>query len=73
MGNNCVPLVRPDTIVSRCPGIVKVDVEGLEVNALIGLGVSKNGTCRPKAIAIEEQPENPAKHILRSWDIIVNC
>ena len=33
---------------------MKVDVEGLEVNALIGLEVSKDGSCRPNAIAIED-------------------
>ena len=31
-----------------------MDVEGLEVNALIGLGVSKDGSCRPNAIVIED-------------------
>jgi hypothetical protein len=36
---------------------MKVDTEGLEVNALEGLGVSKKGSCRPKLIATEDTDE----------------
>ena len=47
---------------------MKVDVEGLEVNVLIGLGVSKDGSFRPNAIAIEDWSGKRVYHISRNLD-----
>ena len=62
-GGNCVPMMRLDSIVSRCPDLVKVDVEGLEVSALKSLGVSSEGKCRPKGIAVEDNSSTGASSV----------
>jgi FkbM family methyltransferase len=54
-GENCVPLVRVDSLVSRCPDLVKVDVEGMEVSALKSLGLTTDKDCRPKGIMVEDK------------------
>lgn len=50
-GTNCVPLVRPDSLTTACPDVVKVDVEGWEGPAIRGLGIPL--TCRPRMIVHE--------------------
>jgi FkbM family methyltransferase len=69
IGENCVPLIRPDSVISECPDAVKVDVEGWEGPALRGLGVA-DGKCLPKIITIEHQKnmaqENPFVFLLKN-------
>jgi len=59
-GYNCVQQIRLDSVVSRCPDLMKIDIEGLEVVALEGLGVTKTGECRPKGVSVEKNGNGPA-------------
>ena len=52
-GSVCVPLIRPDSVVSECPDGLKVDVEGWEVPAMRGLGLGDGGNCRPQVVVHE--------------------
>jgi len=73
-GNQIIPVVKIDEIIHTHPGYLKMDIEGAEIEALLG---AKNTICKYKpslAISIYHKPEHiySIPELINSWDLGYN-
>jgi FkbM family methyltransferase len=70
-GGQIIPVVKVDEIVHSKPGYIKFDVEGAEIEALLG---GKNTICKHRpslAISLYHHPDHfyLIPKLIRSWDL----